>query len=655
MSSNRLLFALFVGLTTLAGRCQIAQWLIKPDYQSIDFVNSVEGQDMIVTTDDNNYQYLWDMNGARLSSDSIRDMIHPFYGSYAVTTQSRDGALTGFIDANGRFTKVESNAYRVAFSPQFNDGFLLVLDQENHYQFISCVDGMANGLFVEAKPFSNGLASCRTFAQKEKDRYPVLLTSDMQEVSFMNEKGQFKTDDINFISSVNDEGKGLIIYNEQVYIFDRDFPGRPLPVFLYSNGQRDKKKDKQVKILDKQQIITEGANGSGVIRAKAKKDGKDAFINISLDNMLRMTSIQYQDTIIAYQPAIVTKKERSKKLTTTRDVNSSGLQVYGLNWGDKDEMLPPQFQELGQLFDDKAMVRVNGKWGLIKVHPDKKFSIELNNGQRVGFKHSTVHTDIKLNTPKDVGIAPIRDDHDPQLHIISTPENECRISEYRKSDGSRGDGTRPGYVTYECDLSFPKGGFGETFEEDSTASFRSGYETIIKTLNYKGQVEYQGLMSTIIPFQVEAYHQEYITPDVTDSYFQNGNYHFTLELRANEDLPAPLDLNFTLTSPDGYTTRDMYSSRTGNKWEVGIDDISEGINTINIELIVENTDGLGFNYEFTETYTKPRRDQDIQKVQQSTTRKQVKRKTTRRSTVTQQRPQQSTTYDKIDIGSGFSE
>ena len=605
MKPKSIIFLLLISIA-ISAHGQIAQWLIAPRYDNIAIV---EGCDLIVT-DSLGQQILWDFNGNRLSSRIISDRIHPFHDGFAVVTDKNDNQhITGFVSRNGVFTPLDC---LVANSmAQFKDGYLLTKHLDGRYfQFIG-TDGMPDGhFFVSARPFNRGYASCETYEnmQKEKDLYSLLLSArTMQEVPLRFGNEEFKRGDINFISSINDEGKGIVVYKEKVYLFDAETQALSL-VYASSTGQRDKK-DKPVKVMDRQQIVDYGAL-TPVIRAASDKTHA---ITITLDEKNAPQSIQYTDELVTYQSEVVEPRKLSSPLNKQRD-DYPNL-IYSLYWGDSLLVLPSQLDDVSTCFGDKAMIKINGRWGLIKVHPDKKFDIMINDGKSIGFRHKTFKTTIQLNTPGGVGISPENDLTDLELRIIDQ-DHVCHIEEYSRVN--RGDGSRAGFVKYECELDYPEGGFEESEDESENDENITAYSAAMSSLKYNCQVEYHGLRSPIIPFEVPAYHDKYITPDVDDgSYFENSCYYFTLRLTRSADSENknfPLDVYCTVSNDSGFyevSKEDIYMA-SADKYEITVRNIYEGDNTIGVNLIEENTPGLESYFEFRQSYQKPRKVEERQ-------------------------------------------
>ena len=592
-------------LLALSAYSQIAKWLIRPQYDSIAIV---EGQKMIITEKDG-MKSIWNFDGQPLTRTGTQDDICSFHDGHAVVIDQKDKThITGFYGTGGSFTPLD---YIVAnSSPRFSDGYLLVkmLDGK-YYQFIGTNGQPADYLLVSARPFNRGYASCETYGnmQKEKDLYPLLLSaSTMQPVVFRYGNEDFKRDDINFISSVNDQGKGIVICKERVYLFDAQTRALT-PVYTSSTGPVDKK-DKIVKITDKQQVV-DFSGGTPMIRAFGDKHRS---VMITLDEMNAPLSIQFTDNLVTYTPEVEPPHQYTSLLNKQRDEYPSN--IYSLYWGDSLLVLPTQLDDVGQCFNDQAFIKVNGRWGMVKVYPDKKFEIILNKGESIGFRHKTFKTTIQLNTPGGVGIAPEKDQTSLELRIVGKGAS-CNIEDYSRSD--KGDGTRPGYVRYDCELDFPEGGFEDSEDADESDEYvGAGVKTT--PLKYYGQVEYHGLLSPVIPFETRAYHDKYITTDVDDgSYFENSCYYFTLRLSRSADSENknfPLDINCTVSNDSGYfevSKEDIYMA-SADKYEITVRGIVEGSNTIGVNIVEENTPGLETYFEFKQNYQRPRRTQERQ-------------------------------------------
>ena len=578
--SRLILLAVFAYITFMANG-QIAKWLIPPRYDSMAIA---PGDEDLIITELNGEKHLWDFNGDSVTRKGSSEKIHPFYKGYAVITTPDDRTVTGFYDRNGFYTPI--NNLQVAHSStRFNNGYLLVYDGE-YYRFITCLT--TNGkpfanVYTEAYPFSNHYASCKTYKDVAKQKNEILQLvyyEDLKPIDFNLEGKKVNPEDINYISSVNDEDIAVVIIKEKVYLFDgksRDLK----PLFSGSKGSFQNK-DKQLKIDKNQTLLWSVADG---FRINATDPKRHTDITITLDEIERPVSIKYTDIEYVFSKKSIQQIEHSHLLSVTQENGKKGL-----NWG-ADTILPPQFKRIGTLFDDKAMVCLNGKWGLIQAIKDQTFDLKLNRGRKLPLKHSINETDLQLVLP--VGISP----QEAVLEIIGE-EPGCAIDPLRAD--RHGDGTQQGYIIYPCLIDFPSNGLPDTYMEHD----------IDCHLSYEARVKYTGLQSPIIPFSAEVWHEKYITPDIQDSYFQNGNYHFTLLLNSNEQGQSySTHIEVTISNNDTTATYislyDLNEIRkvAEDKYDITLPNISAGVNSITVVIVEDG--GLETDNPFDVTYEKP--------------------------------------------------
>lgn len=562
---------------------QIAKWLIPPEY---DRITIAPGTEDLLVTELNGEKQLMDFNGQPVADYRSTDKIHPFYRGYAVTTTADGRTITGFYYRDGTYTFIKG--LQVAHpSPRFRNGYLLAYDGE-YYRFVTCrtVDGKPFGnRYTSAYPFSNHYASCKTYKDIEKKKNEIsqlVFYENLKPIDFNLDGKRVDPEDINYISSVNDENVAVVIIKEKVYLFNGET--RILtPLFSTSNGSF-KNKDKQVKIDKNQMLLVSHAEGYHMVATDPKKH---VSITILLDEEERPVSIKYTDTEQVFSKKVVQERVRQQLLSVTQHNGTKGF-----NWG-TDTILPPQFKAIGDFFDDKAIVCLNGKWGLIQAYKDVPFELLLNKGQKVGLRHSVNETTIQLNLPE--GVSP----QESSLEIIGD-DSGCSIDPLRAE--RHGDGSQVGYITYPCMMDFPSTGLPDTYNEQDNDCH----------LHYKARVKYNGLLSPEIPFTADVWHYKYITPDIpeSDSYFQDGNYHFTLLLSSDEQGQSYYNhVEITLVNNDTtvtYNSLDYNSAITKiseSKYDITLRDIAPGINNITYAIVEEG--GLETYHSFDVTYEKP--------------------------------------------------
>lgn len=579
----KVLLAAFLGSATLVANGQIAKWLIPPEY---DRITIMPGNEDLLVTELNGEKHLWDFNGQSIVNYSSSDKIHPFYRGYAVTTTADGSKITGFYYRDGTYTFI-NNLMVAHSSTRFNNGYLLAYDGE-YYRFVTCktVDGKPfSNRYTEAYPFSNHYASCKTYKDIEKKKNEIsqlLFYEDLKPIDFNLEGKRVDPEDINYISSVNDENIAVVVIKEKVYLFNGETRNLS-PLFSTSNGSA-KNKDKQVKIDKNQMLLVYQGEGYHMVATDPKKH---TSIIIQLDEEERPISIKFTDTELTYSKKVPQEKVHQQLLSVTQLYG-----VKGLNWG-SDTILPPQFKAIGELFDDKAVVCLNGKWGVVQAYKSTPFELLLNKGKNVGLRHSVNETTIQLNLPQ--GISP----QDSYLEIVGEDPG-CSIDPLRAE--RHGDGSQIGYITYPCLIDFPSTGLPDTYNEQDKDCH----------LHFNARVRYNGLFSPVIPFKADVWHVKYITPEIpeSDSYFQDGNYHFTLLLTSDEQGQSYSNhVEITLENSDTtvtYNSLDPNSSITKvseNKYDITLRNIAPGVNYITY--VIVEVGGLETYHSFDVTYERP--------------------------------------------------
>lgn len=622
----RVLLVAFLCSATHVAYGQIAKWLIPPEY---DRITIMTGDEDLLVTELNGEKHLWDFDGQSVVNYSSTDKIHPFYKGYAVTTTADESKITGFYYRDGTYTFIK-NLQVAHSSTRFNNGYLLAYDGE-FYRFVTCrtVDGKPFGnRYTAAYPFSNHYASCKTYKDIEKKKNEIsqlIYYEDLKPIDFNLEGKRVDPEDINYISSVNDESIAVVVIKEKVYLFNGETRNLT-PLFSTSNGSV-KNKDKQVKIDKNQMLLVSHVDGYHMVATDPKKH---TSITIQLDQEERPVSIKFTDTELNYSKEITHERVRQQLLSVTLENG-----VKGFNWG-IDTILPPQFKAVGEQFNDKAIVCLNGRWGLIQAFKDVPFELLLNKGQKVGLRHSVNETTIQLNLPK--GVSP----QESSLEIIGE-DSGCSIDPLRAE--RHGDGSQVGYITYPCKIDFPSTGLPDTYNEQDKDCH----------LHYKARVKYNGLLSPEIPFKADVWHVKYITPDIpeTDSYFQDGNYHFTLLLSSDEQGQSYSNhVEITLVNNDTtvtYSSLDYNSDITKiseNKYDITLRDIATGINNITYAIVEEG--GLETYHSFDVTYEKPVKKTVEKRIVKPRINSNGVRKAKKRVPVTE--PNKKT--EQKDIGSG---
>ena len=521
----------------------------------------------MILTDSVDKQVLWSTDGQRLATST--DHIYGFVDGLAVTTKPRTDVITGFFDTKGTFTPV-SDCRLGQSKPRFSNGHLLVTNGYD-FMFVNTEGKIGTMKYETAYPFTNGYASCSAFAnfEKRKDPYNLLLGVDDMPVSFSFNGKPFKNDEIDFVSSVNDENIGFVIVKKKLFYFngiDRTLT----PVFATQIETDIKNQAKLANELS--QCFFQESDSISVLHAKC---GKKDVIEIRFDtSSLIPVSIKLIDGEYTYKKNEVPAPTYETPLTMTREGGK-----YGICWG-SEEMLPPQFDDLIACFGEKAFVRLSGKCGMLKILKDERFKVTVNKGNSIDFWHQRRETTLRLDLPTIVSA------YDSKIMV--TPDSGCDVDmpSEEKKDTEHGN-----YIQYDCTLQIPNSLPDEMYDDERNI------------ITYPVQVVYNGLKSPVIPCKVKAWHYKYFNVDIdkTETSIYQGDVLFTFDIKAEVDpngVKVPLNVSIQ-TEALQYELESLSSTR----YKCKVLSLREGVNDIVVNILEEGCPPAPFPFEV--SYTKP--------------------------------------------------
>ncbi len=504
-------------VSCLMTKAQMPEWVMRPAYDSIYTVNGAR----LIACDSLDLKVLWSMDGRRLSITA--DNIRPFKNGYAVATQRGTDNITGFYDVRGNF--IPLSGYKVAHNnPYFYNGYLLAR-RGNGFAVIN-TDGVEVGLpkFIDKiYPCYGGVFAFSAYENADnKNHYNSYLMSDFSSAVFSYGNKVFSKRDVDFISSMNEEGMGIVLIKGKAYYYYADTETLE-PVFA-SENETDIKH--QVHVSGNQSDYMRSMRDSVVVMARAEK--KDMRVNFVFDKELRPKAIYYLDRNVRFP-------EEEQKV----DTYSSPLAPTFKNerWGISKgsiELLPPQFEEIGICVNDFAAVLYEGKWGMITFEDDRDFRITLNDGMDIAFRHEEFKTKLKLDLP------------------ASLPSEKCRFTVPEgcgcimdKVSLETKDTEHGNYVMCDCVLTIP---------EDLPDA--------LTRLSYPVNIIYDGIKLPVTDIMADAWHYKYINVNFNnaETILENGDASFminiTKEVLVGEP-DYPFSLTFSLPEDPLYTVAEL--------------------------------------------------------------------------------------------------
>ena len=554
---KKLLFVFILVTSCFVARAQMARWIMQPNYDRI----SIAAGAPLLIADSLDMKSIWSIDGKHLSV--TRDILHPFCEGLSVTTEKDSDKITGFYDMQGKFTSL-SGVSVVYNYPYFNNGYLLVRTGDK-FSLIDKKGGKRDVDYIAMYPFNYGLASYFTYEQLDKFKNPYYgyATLDNRQISYSFGKNKFVDTDIEFLSSINDEGVGLAIIKQKMYFFDAEKCSLQ-PIFAKADETNIKRQVSAVGDINTY-LVRNGDNF--VINGKG---GKADYIKFELDELLRLTKITFADREQIYQE----KKSEPIKFQSSFSPSAVTGKKYGLMY-EETEVLPAQFDEVGLCLNDFAVVRMKNKWGMLTYDESLKYRLIMHSGKNIAFRHKDVATTIKLELPPIISADKCRFDVEEK--------SGCVIDKISLETKNTENGN---YVQYNCVLSIP----------DSLPD-------VVTDIQYPVSINYDGLIHPTVPIKTKAWHYKYINVDLddTETTVEQGNVSFTINIAVDKQL-GDNDYPFEVEiRTDSLRTELIKISETRYKCRMFM--LAEGINNVNINILEDGCPPSIFPFEV--TYIKP--------------------------------------------------
>lgn len=558
---KRIVFVLFCLCGLVESKAQIAKWLIPPSYEKIQLVNGIEA----IMTDSLGTKAIWTMEGKKLIS--TKDELYSFKEGIALSVKPGTSTISKVYKQDGEAVDL-GKCYVARDYPYFSNGKLLVW-QDNYYKFVDANGKTLGGQYANAYPYFNGYAVCETYLnmEKQKDLCRLLLDDKGKAVSFSYQGKGFDVDDLQFISSVNDEHTGIVVIKNRLYYFngiDRELS----PIFADGNSSHNLKE--QAKVLSDIRLgLLQNADSTYTLMAKC---GKKDTVTILFDVMKRPMSVRSGAVEHVFKRNPEIKKTYDSNLRIKKEGDLVGL--YGANM-EMEEMLPPQFDEVITCLGDKALVRIGGKAGMLEVMKDENFKLRMNKGDDIAFRHQKYETSVRVDFPTFLRAS--------KVNIEVDPKTGCEIDKTSK-DGR--DTEAGNFVEYKCVLNIP-----ENLPDELT------------TVKYPMTVYYDGFRSSEIPFSVEAWHCKYFVVDIDDSQtaLDSGTVSFVFNINAERiasDGIYPTKVEI-LTDSLHYE----YEKMSETRYKCKVFSLKEGVNNIVVQVLEQGCPPAVFPFEV--EYYKP--------------------------------------------------
>ena len=413
-----LFLALLIPAVSL--RAQIPHWAIHPEYSSIRLLG--------------NGRYVVFQNGKYGMLDADEQVVVPLkYDNISAFSSHtallyQGGRFVAIVNDRGKVIEMTTKDYCPLEGCLFSDGYLPVRNNSGYY-FIKAETGESIGPFSDEMPFHEGYAVVREPKSLKHifDGSSVLKclsaeTGKTITISF----DKSDDEDLDFISSASN-GKSIVVIKKRVFEYDYK-SGTITP--LSTDGTENKKS--RVFVTERPVVPMKTETGY-VIQLKQG--------SMTFDSQLRLNGIQYNgQEPKAYEPPTEIKPE---PVSSFKCIAYAETELLGLQYKGK-EFLPAQFEKVGYLLGNDALVMVDGKYGVVTVDTKNSCKYMLNDNLDIGFEHKAINTNVKVVCPPYMKL--------PLMSLTSFDEN-CRINTDTRKETSNVESV---VLSYECTLSIPE-------------------------------------------------------------------------------------------------------------------------------------------------------------------------------------------------------
>ena len=535
-------FSLLITLLLLISNvmsAQIGRWLITPKYEKIrvdNIMHLVYGT-LADTT------FVWNMKGRLLFKTT--DKVYQFKENRAVSVKPGTTDITGFYFIDGTFTAL--NNCRIAHSyPYFSNGLLLT-ETNGGYKYVNGDGTDFSRLLNDAYPFFNNYCSCAPYEnyQKNKNPYLTYLNSESVETTFSFQGKTFDKDEIEFVSSISDDGKGVVLIKSILYFFNAN--NNSLTPIL--GNTKKAQEQKQVYIDGKfEECYTATSDSTSALMAQISKK---EIVLFNFDRLLRPVSIVFSDKKVSFP----TKEEQNPVLKTESVVFKGDNGLYGVNI-QNIEVFPPQFEQVKPYEGKMIIVKTKEGWGMIEIDESQNFRIRINKGNAIGFRHQKYETNIRIDLPTYISA------NNTRLYVADG--KGCTIDNTSCEMKNTESGN---YVQYNCTLDIP-----------------ANLPDEVTDVDYPVQVRYEGLLSPVLPVKSKAWYIKYYNVDIDnpETTISDGVVSFSfgiiVEKKSGEE-------DFPLTVTADAHPSDLYLEKiTEMKYKCHVSSLEEGVNELKIKV-----------------------------------------------------------------------
>lgn len=560
----KLLFVSFLSVLCFMANAEIVHWTIPPHFDSIRVVSDNQH----IMADSADYRFLWTYEGNLVHKTNKR--MWDVCEQHTVITHPYTAYIYEVCNMQGK-TFVGDSAQVLCNYPYFSDGNLLVL-HNNVCCFLDTLGKFhCEELKIrEARPFRKGLAVAMCYRIDDVDKgkrrnpYYQYINKNYEVVNFKLGNKTIDKTDVSFLSSICDKGFGVAIVDDKVYRYHADSMSFE-PFCHISDSINPKRKPFKL------ESHYNSFSGDTTFFVLNSNHGKAL---LSIDKNRIPISIFYHnpdttDSFILQPESIPAENIHIKPYFQNEH--------YGIISAKGDTLLPPQFIGTKLWFDDYAiMLHRTRKWGLLRVEWDDNFKFRVNDGSPVTFHHRNVKSEVRVDMPLYVSADQTRFEINPRSGLVVDQTSR------RYQDTKEGH-----FTTYKCSINLPSN-LPETYTP----------------VSYPVVVDYEGIRSRELTFNVEERYSKYFTVELNQSSLiindDKISFKFDIDTKTM-DLLQIGKISVAVLSDSLQTELDSHSEYNHT---VRIEGLQEGVNQIVIQVTEQGCPSADF--PFIINYSKPK-------------------------------------------------
>lgn len=532
---KRQISSVLLAIAAISAYGQIAHWQVAPAYDAVDILPN----GLLQIKTGNKYGL------ANFKGETALPAAYDSIGSFAdnVALLFNNSKFAGIVGPTGSLTDLSKAEYTLIPGQEFfSDGLLSVQNSRGRCIFINKQGDEKTIQLAAAYPYFDGYAAVSNFDLTSKnfsETKPAYLNTDGQEVSIPLVE---KLSDLSFISSFRD-GRAVIVYKKKAYWLDKSMNATP----IYTDNVENKKN--MVTFDNKTTDLMYTDQGFDIYAKNA---------TLRFNKLMQLDEIEAgSNTVYKYKKNIV-RVEKPQGLIEKFDVDGK----YGLKYKEA-VILPAQFGDVEIVDNDYALVKLDGKWGILTIDPNNIFQFKLNDNEPIGFNHKSFNTKLATLMPPYI--------KSNNTNVFSkSPDCVIHIESRREIEN-----VERNTLTYDCKLSIP----------ESLTDNLSQHE-------YVFALKYDGLLSSDYKITIPEWYVKFYEVD-----FQETNFSIT----PGETVSVEFDLTKTDAARNDETNyfKNVELITPENEDDITLDKITENHFTFKVDS--NDRDRLLFTINITES------------------------------------------------------